>query len=367
MKLLFIIDSLGSGGAQRQMVQLALGLTTRGHKVEFFVYFPEYDFFVPTLKKNGIRIIRASKKRRFSTEIITSIRRLIQISNYDVILSFLDTPNFYAEIARLGLKKPALVVSERNAYEPQHRSLSKKLMDQFHRFADFITVNSYYQAAQMKKHSPWMHYRLVVIYNGLQLENFRPQKFDLNNKATILSVGSIIPRKNVRGLANALVEYHRAYDSSLSIAWAGALYSEKASTDEYKETNQILKSNNLENHWIWLGECHNMNEIYPQYPALIHPSFQEGLSNAICEAMACGLPLLLSNFGEHQRLINNNQNGRLFDPRSPIDIAQKINEILLLETNERKSMSDAVHKFARRELGFDSLVENYETLFLSLV
>ena len=45
MKILCVIDSLGSGGAQRQIVNLACGLKKKGHDVDVFVYFPEFSFF----------------------------------------------------------------------------------------------------------------------------------------------------------------------------------------------------------------------------------------------------------------------------------------------------------------------------------
>ena len=56
MHLLFVIDCLGSGGAQRQMVNLALGLIQRSHSVEFFVYYPHKDHFEGLLKAAGIQI-----------------------------------------------------------------------------------------------------------------------------------------------------------------------------------------------------------------------------------------------------------------------------------------------------------------------
>ncbi len=56
MKLLFVIDHFGSGGAQRQMVNLALGLSRRGHDVEFLVYYPEFDFFRARVDEAGLTV-----------------------------------------------------------------------------------------------------------------------------------------------------------------------------------------------------------------------------------------------------------------------------------------------------------------------
>jgi hypothetical protein len=47
MKVLLVIDGFGSGGAQRQMVNLAAGLTRRGHTAEFAIYHPEMRHLAP--------------------------------------------------------------------------------------------------------------------------------------------------------------------------------------------------------------------------------------------------------------------------------------------------------------------------------
>jgi hypothetical protein len=56
MKVLLIIDHVGLGGAQRQIVELACGLKRNGHEVEVFVYFPQHDFFRPLLQEHGIAV-----------------------------------------------------------------------------------------------------------------------------------------------------------------------------------------------------------------------------------------------------------------------------------------------------------------------
>jgi glycosyltransferase involved in cell wall biosynthesis len=367
MKLLFVIDNLGSGGAQRQMVQLALGLNRRGHNVEFFIYYPEYDFFASPLQDAGIQIHKYKKKSQFSVKIIADLHNHVLERYYDVVLSFLDTPNFYSEIIRLKRKKPALVVSERNAYDKASFTWQKYFLDQFHHLADRVTVNSHYQAHQMTLYLPWLKNKLCMIYNGLSNEYFNlPRNTAKTSMGRFLSVGSIIPRKNVVGLAQALVEYGKMYGSPPSIDWAGVLHPTKESRMVYEQVNSILYANGLESYWTWLGECKNMADIYPQYLALIHPSFREGLPNAVCEAMASGLPVLLSNFGEHPRLIGKGLHGRLFDPNSPRAIANTIHDFLNLSIGEQNQISRSAYQFAKQEFALEVFLDRYESLFLSL-
>src|ERR1041385_6743395 len=101
MRLLFVIDSLGSGGAQRQVVTLAEGLSHRGHSIEFFTYLSR-DFFRTRLEKAGILIHDHRKRSRFSPDVIFALRNIFRRRAYDLVLSFLEVPNFYCELARCG-------------------------------------------------------------------------------------------------------------------------------------------------------------------------------------------------------------------------------------------------------------------------
>src|ERR1051326_2467497 len=114
MRLLFVIDNLRSGGAQRQLVMLAEGLVARGHVVEFFTYYRQ-NFFQSRLEKLGIQIHEEPKRFRFSVGVPFALRRTMCGGRYDVVLAFMDVPSLYAELARVYLRSPLLVVSERTS------------------------------------------------------------------------------------------------------------------------------------------------------------------------------------------------------------------------------------------------------------
>ena len=54
MKILIVIDTLGTGGAQRLKVELAKGLVKAGHSVEFFIYDDNYNFYETTLNSHNL-------------------------------------------------------------------------------------------------------------------------------------------------------------------------------------------------------------------------------------------------------------------------------------------------------------------------
>lgn len=370
MRLLFIIDCLGSGGAQRQMVNLAIGLKRRGHEIAFFHYFPEHDFFASRLHQSGIPVHTCSKRSRFSMAPILALHRLMRRWRWDAGLAFLPTPNFYAEIARIGLKSFRLVVSERFMYTSNPLPLGRFLLEQMHHIADHITVNSHHQRLLMEQAFPWMHGKLTTIYNGVDLEEFTPNAAApsaAGRPLILLVLSSVVPKKNALGLIQALAHYRDYYGGSCCVHWAGKVTADSLSVREFQEAGRLLKELSLENQWEWLGERKDVASLLRGCDALIHPSFYEGLPNAICEALASGRPVLAGNVCDNARLVHEGVTGFLFDPEDPADIARAIHRLDRLSEDKRTAMAKQGRSFAEKELSLEVFTERYEKLLKDLV
>lgn len=123
----------------------------------------------------------------------------------------------------------------------------------------------------------------------------------------------------------------------------------------------------LEGNWNWLGERSDIHTLLTDHDALILPSFFEGLPNAICEAFACGKPVLASKVCEHPRIITEGKNGFLFDPNNPEDIADVIHKYNNLSIELKDKMVYSARDYAEDEFSNEKFVNLYELLVLDLV
>jgi glycosyltransferase involved in cell wall biosynthesis len=362
MRLLFIIDCLGSGGAQRQMVNLAVGLKNRGHDIEFFIYHPEFSHFKDIVLNNGIKIHEFYKTHRISIKLFGALRSIIKKGNYDLVLSFLDAPNFYAEISSLGLNVP-IIVSERSVY-PRKLTILKWLLEQFHRLSDHIVVNSFYQKEMMIKVFPWMANRVSVIYNGIDTEVFKP---DLTQKKgdvlNLIAISSISRNKNVINLIKAIDYCRKNYKFRFKIKWVGRISDDKY----YEVANNLIAELGLQDAWEWLGERKDIAELINAADALIHTSFYEGLPNVICEALACGKPVLAGNICEIPRLVEDGQRGFIFNPYDVTDIAKVIYKFNNLDDDTIRVISHNAREFAIKRLSIEKFLYDFENLILNVI
>jgi glycosyltransferase involved in cell wall biosynthesis len=118
--------------------------------------------------------------------------------------------------------------------------------------------------------------------------------------------------------------------------------------------------------WHWLGEQLDMPSLLRRHDALIHPSLYEGLPNAVCEALAAGLPVLISNVCDHPRLVVEGERGFLFNPNDPQSIAASIEKAALLDTGGWLALSRNARRYAEAHLGVANMVDAYERLFINL-
>lgn len=350
------------------MVNLATGLKLRGYDIDFFVYYPDKNHFKDQLTQLLIPIYSTAKKDKLGVNVIAGLRKLVISQKYDVVLSFLDTPNFYSEVASLGVSSK-LIVSERRMYPPGRLSNSLYLLQQSHRLADHITVNSHHQRERMLREFPWMDRKITTIYNGLDLSVFAPSTeahvVDPANRR-LLAIGSISRHKNACNLVRAMNVFKETYGWAPHISWVGTRLISGEGVATYDEASRLLQDYGLTQSWEWLGERHDVPALLATHDALIHPSFEEGLPNVVCEALGCGKPVLIGDVCDHSKLVQDGVSGFLFDPGSPNDISAIVAAFYDLNRDQYASMCRAARQYALNNLSLDFFVDNYEKLFLAV-
>jgi glycosyltransferase involved in cell wall biosynthesis len=369
MRLLFVIDNLWSGGAQRQFTILASEMVRRGHSVDAFVYYRE-DHFGPELAAAGVRILLHPKPRRLSLDPARRLRSLYRNGNYDVVLSFLPGPNTFALLAAIGLRKrPKVVVSERSFLLPSDYGPRRRFLEWLYPRADHITANSHHMREYYARRYGWGEDRVSTIWNGLDLERFASTAIERRpgEPLKLLCVGRILPLKNWRLLAEAAVKL-KSEGLRFQVSLAGRLEGLSAVETEYfASIVALLREHDIEDSWNFLGVRSNVAELFASHHALVHPSVVEGLANSICESLACGRPVLATDAFDHRRLIQSGATGWLFDAQSVDSLADAIRRLDALPVDRLQQMGAAARRFAEEHLTVSRLADEYEALFRRLI
>lgn len=363
MKILCVIDSLGSGGSQRQLVSLAVGLAKRGHAVDFFTYHPEINHFEPTLTANAIGVYGYKKSGRWSPRVVLALRSRIRAAGYDGVIAFLTVPALYTEWARLGLNLPKLIVSERASLVHKRGAVADFLAFLSHSLADAVTVNSQHRRSQIDVRYPWIRKRCHTIPNGTDLSAFFPADEPRNPgwPLRLLSVGRVSLLKNPAVLIEALSRLAANNRRVPEVTWVGR------EDDAFHESVRRLEEQGLGSKWTWLGERSDIAELMRNHDALVHPSLSEGMPNVVCEALASGLPVLAGRIGDHPMLVGDGRRGFLFDPIRPDELAELIQHLDLLDSRSWEDLKSNSRLYAESNLSLDTMVASYEKILLSQI
>ena len=356
-RVTLVIDQLEAGGAQRQLCLLAKGLKQRGCEVAVLVFRPA-GFFADILARAGIPCSHVPSRNLF--ELAHRLRRAVRQSAPDAVIAYLPAACALAELAGLPRRRFVLVVSER-LLNPR---AGGRVRYGLHRLADAVVSNSYGQQQHLSTVAPYLDARTDVIVNGVDVQSFRPPQRhgagvrgetavpgEASRSLRLLTLGRLKPQKNPFGLLEALATVRKERPTlDVAVDWYGdhpdATSARGLRRRSATQSNRVFRGaldkaiadRALTQSFRLHAARHDVLDLYHGADALCLPSHWEGTSNAVCEAMACGLPVLASRAGDNARLVRDGGNGLLFDASSPRSIATAILRFAALPGAERQRM-----------------------------
>lgn len=350
------------------MVELACGLKRRGHSVEMFAYFPARDFFRPRLDEQQIAVHEVNKGEGFSPRVVRRLAGVINARNIDVVVSYLNSPNIYAELARLAVHAK-LIVSERTSHLDDQSHVGAVFRRVMHCLADHVVANSHAQCEWLTR-KWWLKGKVSCIYNGVDpgpAPTRRPVP-ESGEDLRLVAVGRVGAEKNAINLIRGLIAFHREYGYVPQVSWVGERDWGAAGRLYGRRLEQLLESSpEVRNRWRWLGVATDIPGVLREHHALVHPSLYEGLPNVVCEALAAGMPVLVSNVCDHARLVADGQRGFLFDPSDPGSIAAAIRALVQLPRADWLKFSCNARRYAEENLHVERMISAYESLFVRLL
>lgn len=351
-KILLLIDSLTQGGAQRQIVGLAKLLKDHGYPVVLLTYH-EIPFYAAYLDKHGVEH-NVIKDATSLLKRIWKVRQALKKECPDVIISYLDVPNELACLAKTMGMKAKLIVSERNT--TQRLSLHERVRFFLYRWADHVVPNSMSQADFIANHYPGLLPKVTTISNFVDLEVFKPgEKKRQDMPMRIIGAGRIEPQKNILRFIKA-VACVRQKGCDIQVDW----YGRKSFGFEHCE--QVIKEHRLKDFFIFHDPTNDIVSKYQQSDLFCLPSLYEGYPNVLCEAMACGLPVVCSDVCDNAKIMENGINGFLFNPRKEEDIANALFKYWSLTEQKRKEMAIKSRELALQKFGIDVFIQKYISL-----
>lgn len=365
--ILFLTRSLGRGGAERQLVVLAKGLTRRGHAVAVAVFFGG-GVYEAELAEAGVRVINLGKQGRW--DILPFLNRLVRFLRKErptLMHSYLGVPNILATALKPLLPGSRIIWGVRasnvdlSCYDWLSR-LAYSLECRLARFADRIIANSH-AGKRYAVASGFPEDKIVVIPNGINTKYFR---FDSEGRQQVRSAWGLDEDEILVGLVARLDPMK---DHSTFLKAASRIARERqhmrfvcvgdGSADYVELIKQQAMALGLTDRLIWAGARDNMPAVYSALDIVSSSSsFGEGFSNIIAEAMACGVPCVVTDVGDSALIVGNT--GRVVAPNDGSALAAAIQHLADLPPEERRTLGEACRARIMSEFSIHRLVQRTE-------
>jgi glycosyltransferase involved in cell wall biosynthesis len=348
-RVLLVTQDLQRAGAQRQCVELALGLKTApGWEVEVAVL-EAGGPLAGDLARGGVRIHDCPRRWRWDLSPARRLADLVREGRHAILHSLLFLPNFYGRVARLMERPPVVISSLRSTgIEGLPRYLAEILMAPL---SDLIIANS--EAGRRDLIAKGVRAdRIVVVRNGIDLAPFLAlaPRDGAPASRRLGMVAQMESRKDQAGLVRAFASLAAAFpDARLVLAGDGRLR---------VAVEQVVRDLAVEGRVDLPGTVDDPRSIYGTLDLYVQASAsEEGTSNSIVEAMASGLPVVATDVGGNSEVVEDGVTGRIVPPHRPDRLAAAIAE-LLRDSGLRRRMGDAGRERAVRHHTRDALVRS---------
>jgi len=195
---------------------------------------------------------------------------------------------------------------------------------------------------------------IKLIYNGIDTEKFSVKKEkQLNEPPEIICPARLIKRKGQDLVIRAIAELKKE-----GIIYKLNLVGDGDETENYKNLAHRLGVAEQVN-FLGYVPRENMPILYQNADLFILPSYNEGMSNALLEAMACGLPVLVSDVGGTEELVDKS-NGYVFQVGDSQQITLILKEISV-KKEKLAAMGENSRKKAEKQ-SWHSIAEIYDKL-----
>ncbi|MCI0568268.1 MAG: glycosyltransferase [Acidobacteria bacterium] len=363
LRVALVIGQLHSGGSERQLAELALGL--RGGSCAPYVYCLSEvtEPFGPVLQKAGVPLRVLPRRHSFELRRVIALARFLREDRIDVVLSYAQPVNLYSFLALLLYRRSYFLASSRGA-ELTESPLRSRVNGLVYRRSGRVVVNSRYGAESTTRIYGVSSDQIEVIHNGVDRSRFEYQggqeeaRRALGLPATVPVVG-LVGRLTFEKRVDLFLEAARRVTSRIPecrflVVGAG---------DLLEPMKRLATEMGLDSKVSFTGERHDMDRVLSALDLLALSSDFEGLPNVVMEAMAAGRPVVATDLGGSRELIVDGVTGFLVPVGDPGALAEKMIQMLSLPDRGR-SLGAAGSDRVSSEFSIAAMVRRCEELFL---
>ncbi len=353
MKIFFFIDALNAGGKERRLTELIKGLKANPD-IHFELVVMSKDIHYQEILDLGVPIHYILRKTKKDLSVFNKVYKLCKEHHPDCVHCWDSMTSMYVipAVKLLGIKyvNGMVVDAPRQQNVFNKNWLRGKLAFPF---SHLIIGNSQaglsaYRAPGKKSiciHNGFNFSRVEAISDAIQVK----EQLNIETPFVVGMVASFSRYKDYRTYFSAAQAILKQRKDITFLAVGEGTDTEEA---------RALVEEPLQKYFRFLGRKSGVESLINAMDICVLATFTEGISNSILEYMALGKPVVATDGGGTNEIIEDGKTGFLVPPRDPRMLAEKL--ALLIENSElREQMGKAGRQRVQHDFSIERMVNNY--------
>jgi glycosyltransferase involved in cell wall biosynthesis len=355
-KIIHLIQALDNGGCENMLLRTLPLVNSFEHKI---ITLNRLGELVGQFEKKNISIININQRNIFDIFSYYQLLKEIKKEKPDIIITYLFHADMIGRMFLQTFTKIKIIPFLRTTYNNKKYRLARL----FEYFTKYFAKNYLANSKSVKnfyiKNIGVSSKKITVIPNGIDIDFYDNINRDKNLRENlslgkkdiaIICVANLYVNKGQKYLLEAFEEIYRE-NKNIKLLLAG-------DGNEKESLLRQIENYSSKNNILFLGKRNDVPQLLKISDIFVLPTLFEGMSNAIMEAMTCGLPVITTDIPENRELITNNEVGILIPTQNAIEIKKSLS--LLLENESlRKSLGENARKEINKKFGIGKISRDW--------
>jgi glycosyltransferase involved in cell wall biosynthesis len=371
-RLLLICTAMGvGGGAEEQVMRLAMAFQSRGWKTMIVSLLPPSTIMPAEFTSQGIELVDLGMRKALpDPRGLLRLAKVVRDFRPDVVHSHMVHANLIARAVRAIAPVPVLVCTHHNLTMAGVRNDHSAVFEFAHRitdgFAERTTAICHAAVDYCIEHRVAPASKMMVVPNGIDCERFAHnpearkrlrEQLGINDDFVWLAVGRLVLQKAYPTMLRAFAKL-APVGQTLLICGQGILR---------EELIALAAELGIAERVRFLGLRRDIPDVMSAADAFVLSSDMEGLPLVLLQASAAALPIVATNVSGNPEVVNEGVNGYLTPPGAPDLFAQAMARMVALPAADRAAMGKAGLERVRKNFEVEPVVDQWEQLFEQLL
>lgn len=361
-RIVFVITTLGMGGAETQLVRLASGLKGRGWQVSVVSLIP-MEYIARDLEQAQIPAVSLNMRPGSpDPRAVLALARYLREQKPQIVHTHMVHANLLGRVARLLVPVPVLISTAHNINEGSRwREIAYRLTDAL---CDLTTQVSEAGRERYVLVGATPKDKIRFVPNGINSAEFRP---DTQARARVreelgwqqnfiwLAVGRFAEAKDYPNMLQAFARVQAQYsEARLMIAGLG---------EQMEAIQRLAQTLGLGEAIRFLGLRKDISALMNAADGYVMSSAWEGLPMVLLEAASTGLPVVTTDVGGNREVVQEGQTGYLVPPSNAESLSAAMLRLMALPELQRQCMGEAARALVQQRYSLESVLTQWETIY----